>query len=173
MSTYYLNTEPDEFVIARQTNKLKYYQNEIENLNEQITDLFNMLKLNREALKLSIPFSQAPESIQVIYELKPLDDQEEQKIEDLLRQNDELFGMVEQYSKERDLLHRKALINEQISEETRRHEKEVLLELEEQYNDLRRLLQDKETVIHDIEKTKHIFESENVVVKYKEVEPPL
>eukprot|EP01017_Pseudomicrothorax_dubius_P017531 TRINITY_DN19733_c0_g1_i1.p1 TRINITY_DN19733_c0_g1~~TRINITY_DN19733_c0_g1_i1.p1 ORF type:complete len:629 (-),score=152.61 TRINITY_DN19733_c0_g1_i1:166-2052(-) len=157
MSTYYLSTEPDEFFIARQTNRLKYFQNEIDSLHDQIADLFEMLRLNQQALKLSLP----PEEHEV--------EETDGVIESLFAENERLLALVQQYAKERDILHRRALINEQIAEEASRHEREVISELEEQYSDLRRLLAEKETTIHELEKNKHIFESENVVVKYKEI----
>jgi len=63
----------------------------------------------------------------------------------------------------------KALISEQICEEAQRHELETVAELEEKISDLRKLLQDKEYAIQELEKIKAIPEQEGVVVKFREV----
>ena len=61
------------------------------------------------------------------------------------------------------------MISEQICEEAQRHELETVAELEEKISDLRKLLQDKEYAIQELEKIKAIPEQEGVVVKYREV----
>jgi len=61
------------------------------------------------------------------------------------------------------------LISEQICEEAQRHEAEIVHELEEKISDLRKLLQDKEFAIQELEKIKPIPEQEGVVIKYREV----
>lgn len=61
------------------------------------------------------------------------------------------------------------MISEQICEEAQRHEVEAVAELEEKIYDLRKLLQDKEYAIQELEKLKPIPEQEGVVVKYREV----
>jgi len=61
------------------------------------------------------------------------------------------------------------LISEQICEESQRRESETVHELEEKITDLRKLLQDKEYAIQELEKIKPIPEQEGVVIKYREV----
>jgi hypothetical protein len=61
------------------------------------------------------------------------------------------------------------LISEQICEEAQRHEAEAVAELEEKINELRKLLQDKEYTIQELEKIKPIPEQEGVVIKFREV----
>lgn len=61
------------------------------------------------------------------------------------------------------------MISEQICEEAQRHEIETVAELEEKISDLRKLLQDKEYAIQELEKIKAVPEQEGVVIKYREV----
>lgn len=61
------------------------------------------------------------------------------------------------------------MISEQICEEAQRHESETVHELEEKITELRKLLQDKEYAIQELEKIKPIAEQEGVVIKYREV----
>ena len=61
------------------------------------------------------------------------------------------------------------MISEQICEEAQRHESETVHELEEKITELRKLLQDKEYAIQELEKIKPITEQDGVVIKYREV----
>ncbi len=65
------------------------------------------------------------------------------------------------------------MISEQICEEAQRRESETVHELEEKITELRKLLQDKEYAIQELEKIKAIPEQEGLVVKYREVKFPL
>jgi len=64
------------------------------------------------------------------------------------------------------------LISEQICEEAQRHGVEAVAELEEKIHDLRKLLQDKEYAIQELEKIKPLPEQEGVVIKYRDVLVP-
>jgi len=82
------------------------------------------------------------------------------------------LDIIEKVKKERNIAQSKALISEQICEEAQRHELETVAELEEKISDLRKLLQDKEYAIQELEKIKAIPEQEGVVVKFREVLNP-
>jgi len=61
-------------------------------------------------------------------------------IEHLQQENAKLINIIENVKKERNIAQSKALISEQICEEAQRHETEVVAELEEKINELRKLL---------------------------------
>ena len=61
------------------------------------------------------------------------------------------------------------MISEQICEEAQRHENEALQEMEDKINELKKLLQDKEYTIQELEKIKPVMEDENIAIKYREV----
>ena len=61
------------------------------------------------------------------------------------------------------------MISEQICEEAQRHENEALQEMEDKINELKKLLQDKEYTIQELEKIKPFMEDDNIIVKYRDV----
>lgn len=61
------------------------------------------------------------------------------------------------------------MISEQICEEAQRREIEAQSEFEEKIYDLRKMLQDKEFAVQELEKVKPVFEQDGVVIKYREV----
>ena len=61
------------------------------------------------------------------------------------------------------------MISEQICEEAQRHENEALQEMEDKINELKKLLQDKEYTIQELEKIKPLMEDDNIIIKYRDV----
>ena len=61
------------------------------------------------------------------------------------------------------------MISEQICEEAQRREIESASEFEEKIYELRKMLQDKEFAVQELEKIKPISEKDGVVIKYREV----
>ncbi len=62
------------------------------------------------------------------------------------------------------------MINQQIAEETQSHEQDIVSDMEEKIGELRRIIQDKEYTIQELEKSKPLSENDGLtVVKFKEV----
>lgn len=87
----------------------------------------------------------------------------------LLEENCHLQEIVEKLLQERNQAQSKALINHQIAEESQMNAVEIIAEFEEKINELRRIIQDKEISIQNLEKSSSIPEGDGVVIKYKEV----
>lgn len=63
----------------------------------------------------------------------------------------------------------KALINIQIAEESENRLKEIEGDFEEKIHELRRIIQDKEFTIQELEKVKPMVSKDGVTIKYREV----
>ena len=61
------------------------------------------------------------------------------------------------------------MLSEQVMEEVQRHEAEVVGEMEQKVLDLRKMIQDKEFFIQQLEKVKPFPDQDGVVVKFREV----
>jgi hypothetical protein len=187
MDDFIFQTEPLEYQNTRQSTKITLLQNEVAQLQDHIKDLENMLQINRGALKISLmPHLQ---NNHVESKVKPQNNdttspttenstRENGKnvslhTEQLYEDNTKLFNQICRLTKERNLAQSKALISEQICEEAQRHESEAVKEMEDKINELRKLLQDKEFTIQELEKVKPITEQEGIIIKYKEIPNPV
>ena len=63
----------------------------------------------------------------------------------------------------------KALINRQIAEESENRLKEIEGEFEEKTHELRRIIQDKEYTVQELEKVKPGMTKDGTIIKYREV----
>lgn len=63
----------------------------------------------------------------------------------------------------------KALINLQVAEESENRLNEIEGEFEEKIHELRRIIQDKEYTIQELEKIKPVLTRDGVTIKYREV----
>jgi len=156
-----------------------FLQQEVHQLQDHIKDLEHIVRINKEALKIATQQGQAKQVLanksdnlndetSTSYQNKSL----QSLVEHLQEENSRLLDIIEKVKKERNIAQSKALISEQICEEAQRHELETVAELEEKISDLRKLLQDKEYAIQELEKIKAIPEQEGVVVKFREVLNP-
>jgi len=186
MTEFILQTDPLEFQNSRQSTKIMFLQQEVHQLQDHIKDLENIVRINKEVLKIATgPQGQASTKSQAVgsqndntnntidtssnsLSYKSL----QNLVEHLQEENSRLLDIIEKVKKERNIAQSKALISEQICEEAQRHELETVAELEEKISDLRKLLQDKEYAIQELEKIKAIPEQEGVVVKFREVLNP-
>jgi len=179
MTDFILQTDPLEFQNSRQSTKIMFLQQEVHQLQDHIKDLEHIVRINKEALKIATQQGQAKQALgnksdnlndetSTSFQNKSL----QSLVEHLQEENSRLLDIIEKVKKERNIAQSKALISEQICEEAQRHELETVAELEEKISDLRKLLQDKEYAIQELEKIKAIPEQEGVVVKFREVLNP-
>jgi hypothetical protein len=188
MSEFILqNDQTLEFQNTRQSTKLTFLQQEIRQLQDYIKDLDKMVKINREALRISL-YQTTPIAPAANTKLKngndttgstndPYSDRDTSKtlqllLDQLFEENTKLITTVDRLSKERNIAQSKALISEQICEEAQRHELESVAELDEKAGELRKILQDKEYVIQELEKINPVKDNEGSIIRYREVLPP-
>jgi hypothetical protein len=185
MTEFLLQTDPLEFQNTRQSTKINFLQQEVQQLQEHIQDLEQVVRINKEALKIS-----TSQQSQALLKLKSASHNDttastiditlskenvkslQLLVDQLQEENTKLLDIIEKVRKERNIAQSKSLISEQICEESQRHGVEALEELEEKIHDLRKLLQDKEYAIQELEKIKPLPEQEGVVIKYREVLAP-
>lgn len=181
MAEFLLQTDPLEFQNSRQSTKIIFLQQELQQAQDYARDLEQIVKINKEALRIATnskpgaKLKSSPLADSSAQNL-PIDRETHQNVQMLVEQlqeeNSKFLEIVEKAKKERNIAQSKALISEQICEEAQRHEAETVHELEEKITDLRKLLQDKEYAIQELEKMKAIPEQEGVVIKYREVLNP-
>lgn len=186
-----LQTEPAEFQYSKQTTKMAFLHQEIRQLQEYIHDLEKVVKLNKDAMRVVLTppdtkstqskskhahndtlstTASANEGSMVADKANVISMQ--QIIDHLNQENVSLLNTAQRLRKEREVAESRALISEQISEEAQRHENEVLMEMEEKIYELRKLVQDKEYTIQELEKIKPIPDGADVAIKYREVISP-
>nr|BAJ93178.1 predicted protein [Hordeum vulgare subsp. vulgare] len=181
MAELLLQTDPLEFQNSRQSTKIIFLQQELHQAQDYARDLEQIVKINKEVLRIATS-SKPTTKLTGLAAAEPntLGSQSDQEtiqnlqmlVDQLQEENVKLLEIVEKAKKERNIAQSKALISEQICEEAQRHESEAVHELEEKITDLRKLLQDKEYAIQELEKMKAIPEQDGVVIKYREVLNP-
>jgi len=182
MSEVILQTHPLEFQNSRQATKITYLQHEIVHLQDNVRDLEELVRINKEAMKImsnqysqsnnktksssqeditssTIDHHSSPQSNKNFYALS----------EQLQEENARLLEMIQKLKKDRAIAQSKALLSEQVMEEVQRHEAEVVGEMEQKVLDLRKMIQDKEFFIQQLEKVKPFPDQDGVVVKFREV----
>jgi len=184
MTDLILQTDPLEFQNSRQSTKIIFLQQELQQAQDYARDLEHIVKINKEALRIATaqqpkqaPKPKSPMGNETASTVDTSSNRDNSKtlqllVEQLQEENSKLLEIIEKAKKERNIAQSKALISEQICEESQRHESETVHELEEKITDLRKLLQDKEYAIQELEKIKAIPEQEGVVIKYREVLNP-
>jgi len=184
MTELILQTDPLEFQNSRQSTKIMFLQQELQQVQDYARDLEHIVKVNKEVLRIATsqqprpnPKSKSPAQNESASTFDTSSNRDKEKnlqllVEQLQEENIKLLEIIEKAKKERNTAQSKALISEQICEEAQRHESETVHELEEKITELRKLLQDKEYAIQELEKIKPITEQEGVVIKYREVMAP-
>lgn len=175
----------ESHLIVNQNHKILYLQDEIRQLHEKIYDLEEMLKLNKDALKVSLNLTSAPQ-----FSKKPTTTsnstqdkstkEEESNSEKSLKsiifhldqENGRLLKTIDKLTKERNAAQSKALINEQIADEAQKHEADVTAEFESKMSEMLRMINDKEKRIQDLEKIKPIMDRDGLVVQYRDILSP-
>jgi len=182
VSDLIVQSHPLEFQNSRQATKIAYLQQEIKYLQDTVKDLEQLTKINKEALKLVSNQSTPEKSQQKCMSQEdatastfdtrssPQSTKEFQALnENLQEENSKLLEMIEKLKRERTVAQSKALLSEQICEEVQRHESEVMAELQNQIIELRKMVQEKEYFIQQMEKVKPFPDQDGVVVKYRDV----
>lgn len=171
------------------SSKVNFLQEELRQQQDRITDLDEMLRFNKGALKIALNlnsegggvlpnlskndskndsannskndlrFSQMEEALKTI-------------ISHLDRENSILLRAIEKLTKERNLAQSKSLISDQIAEEAEKHQWESLGEFEKKVGDLGKLVADKERRICELEKIKPIVDRDGVIILYREILSP-
>jgi hypothetical protein len=184
MTDLILQTDPLEFQNSRQSTKIIFLQQELQQAQDYARDLEQIVKINKEALRIATsqqpkqaPKPKSPVGNETASTMDVSSNRDNSKtlqllVEQLQDENSKFLEIIEKAKRERNIAQSKALISEQICEESQRHESETVHELEEKITDLRKLLQDKEYAIQELEKIKAIPEQEGVVIKYREVLNP-
>lgn len=184
MTDLILQTDPLEFQNSRQSTKIIFLQQELQQAQDYARDLEQIVKINKEALRIATsqqpkqaPKPKSPMGNETASTFDASSSRDPSKtlqllVEQLQEENSKLLEIIEKAKRERNIAQSKALISEQICEESQRRESETVHELEEKITDLRKLLQDKEYAIQELEKIKAIPEQEGVVIKYREVLNP-
>jgi len=185
MTEFLLQADPLEFQNTRQSTKINFLQQEVQQLQDHILDLEHVVRINKEALKIA-----TAQQSQALLKLKSSSHNDttastidngvskdslknlQLLVDQLQEENVKLLEIIEKVKKERNIAQSKSLISEQICEEAQRHGVEAVAELEEKIHDLRKLLQDKEYAIQELEKIKPLPEQEGVVIKYRDVLVP-
>ncbi|CAD8107198.1 unnamed protein product [Paramecium primaurelia] len=172
-----LGTEVNEFVSNRQQSKIHYLSEENKSLQEYIQDLENALKLNKQAMTLTLeglnkrPQLQSDNStMSTGYNYQ--NSQLEGVIKLLNEENQKLIKGLSNQQRITQQLQTKILLQEQISEEQQNYYKDLIGDLEYKLIELKRNIHDKEYAIQELERMKPIQEREGQFVKIIEVVTP-
>ncbi|KAL4455648.1 hypothetical protein ABPG73_014898 [Tetrahymena malaccensis] len=173
--------------LNRKSTKIEYLSQENIQLKEEIQELQNMLRLNKEALKIAVNgvgnTSPGSDNLQVqSTKGKTTDSRGGQSqsgdnpkalnmvLHALYEENSALSRKIEKLTEERNIAQSKAFINEQISEASQKHERELIIELEEKVQRLTQKLRESEKTIHQLERcTPEYDEETGIVIKYRDV----
>lgn len=173
----------ESHLLTSQKLKILYLQDEIRQMHEKFFDMEEMLKLNKDALKMSLNLttgslykkptnsnstqdkSTKEEEITLEKTLKGI-------ISNLDHENSKLLKSIEKLSRERNAAQSKALINEQIAEEAQKHELDITREFELKSLELLNLVSDKEKKLQELEKIKPIMDRDGLIVQYREILSP-
>ncbi|KAL4470847.1 hypothetical protein ABPG72_016393 [Tetrahymena utriculariae] len=173
--------------LNRKSTKIEYLSQENIQMKEEIQELQNMLRLNKEALKIAVNgvgnTSPGSDNLQVqSTKVKTSDSRGGQSqsgdnpkalnmvLHALYEENSALSRKIEKLTEERNIAQSKAFINEQISEASQKHERELIIELEEKVQRLTQKLRESEKTIHQLERcTPEYDEETGIVIKYRDV----
>lgn len=181
-----LKTEyPTPFLLS---SKVHFLQEELHQQQDRITDLEEMLRLNKGALKIALnlnseggvpttlakPDSKHDSANNSKSDLRFFQMEEALKaiIGHLDTENSILLKAIEKLTKERNLAQSKSLISDQIAEEAERRQWESLGEFEKKANELAKLVTDKERKISELEKIKPIVDRDGAIILYREILSP-
>ncbi|CAD8190034.1 unnamed protein product [Paramecium octaurelia] len=172
-----LGTEVNEFVSNRQQSKIHYLQEENKQLQEYIIDLENALKLNKQAMALTMDGMNkrgqtSDSSTMSMCYTNYQNSQLESVIKLLNEENEKLMKGFSNQQKIAQQLQTKLLLQEQISEEQQNYYKDLIGDLEYKLIDLKRNIHDKEYAIQELERMKPIQEREGQLVKQIEIVTP-
>ncbi|CAD8079275.1 unnamed protein product [Paramecium primaurelia] len=141
---------------------LDYLKQENQQLQEQVRELQGLLQLNKQALKVLMPQTSDEQHKGLLTVLKNL--QEE---------NETLQLKIEKLVKERNEAQCDQLINQQITEEVQRQEKELIASLQQKMQGLQENLMFAESKLAKMEELKPEYdEVAGVVIKFREVCDP-
>ncbi|CAD8095370.1 unnamed protein product [Paramecium primaurelia] len=173
-----LGTEVNESVSNRQQSKIHYLQEQNKQLQEYIVDLENVLKLNKQAMSLTMEgvnkrsqMTSDSSTMSMCY-TNYQNSQIESAIKLLNEENEKLMKGFLNQQKIAQQLQTKLLLQEQISEEQQNYYKDLISDLEYKLIDLKRSIHDKEYAIQELERMKPIQEKEGQLVKLIEIITP-
>lgn len=174
----------ESHLIVNQNLKILYLQDEISQLHEKIFDLEEMLKLNKDALKVSLNLTasssiskkQTNSNSTQDKSTKEEESSSEKSLKSIIfhldQENGRLLRSIDKLSKERNAAQSKALINEQIADEAQKHEADVTAEFEAKMAEMLRMINEKEKRIQELEKIKPIMDRDGLVVQYRDILSP-
>ena len=176
-----LKTESQNLI--NQNLKILYLQDEVKQLHEKIFDLEEMLKLNKDALKISLNLtSSSPPTCKKLANSNSTQDKSNEEsnseksfkgiISHMDQENSRLLKSIDKLTKERNAAQSKALINEQIADEAQKHEADVTAEFECKMAEMLRMINEKEKRLQELEKIKPIMDRDGLVVQYREILSP-
>ncbi|CAD8211068.1 unnamed protein product [Paramecium pentaurelia] len=172
-----LGTEVNEFVSNRQQSKIHYLSEENRSLQEYIQDLESALKLNKQAMTLTLEgLNKRPQlttdnsTMSTGYNYP--NSQLERVIQLLNEENQKLIKGLSKQQAITQQLQTKILLQEQISEEQQDYYKDLIGDLEYKLIELKRNVHDKEYAIQELERMKPIQEREGQFYKMIEIVSP-
>ncbi|CAD8200731.1 unnamed protein product [Paramecium octaurelia] len=172
-----LGTEVNEFVSNRQQSKIHYLSEENKSLQEYIQDLENALKLNKQAMSLTLEgLNKRPQLISDNSTMSTGYNYQNSQLEGVIKllneENQKLINGLSNQQRITQQLQTKLLLQEQISEEQQNYYKDLIGDLEYKLIELKRNIHDKEYAIQELERMKPIQEREGQFVKIIEVVTP-
>lgn len=154
------------------SSKIVFLQEEISQQQDRIADLEEMLRLNKEALRISLNLSvksvQKPDKSMDQIE-SPKEKSLKSIINHLDQENVKLLKSIEKLTRERNISQSKSLISDQIAEEAQRHQFDTVSEFEQKISELIKLLNEKEKKMMEMEKIKPLIDRDGLIVQYREV----
>ncbi|CAK94899.1 unnamed protein product (macronuclear) [Paramecium tetraurelia] len=144
------------------TELIDYLKQENKQLTEQLNELKGLLQLNKKALRIMTPQHNDEQNKALLMVMKNL--QEE---------NAKLHNQIDKLIEERNQAQNQVLINQQITEEAQRHEKELILSLQNKILTLQNNLNKAEQQLSKMEQLKPEYdEISGILIKYKEICEP-
>ncbi|CAD8148702.1 unnamed protein product [Paramecium octaurelia] len=138
---------------------IDYLKQENKQLTDQLKELNNLLQLNKKALKIMTPQNNEEQNKALLMVLKNI--QEE---------NAKLNSQIEKLINERNQAQNQVLINQQITEEAQRHEKELIVSLQNKITTLQNNLSKAESQLCKLELLKPEFDEQSgILIKYKQI----
>ena len=179
MNNNILKNTPDKKRNIKNGTKIRYLQNELNQMKKYNEDLKIIVNLNKQAIGIAMA-----DQIQGFNENKDQNknncsttisnnthfSENKRIIDFLLEENKVLQKNVDKLIEEREEAQLKSLIHQQIAEELKIHEEELQIEYEEKIYDFRKHNLEKEYIIQDLEKKISLQVLDNdCLIKYKEV----
>ncbi|CAD8133916.1 unnamed protein product [Paramecium pentaurelia] len=151
--------------IEKWKTQCRYLQNELDSMKQQLSDAKDLIRLNKEQLKICYNpqlFDQSSECKAALVLLKYV--QEE---------NEVLMKKVEQLSDERNLAFDKAFISDQINESNQRIESSLITSLNKTITELKKKLNEQVQISNEIMGTiyleKHLTQPEQLTLNFNNV----